>query len=69
MSDKNNRIENIFSVVVVIISLLILYGFTVGNTPIFYFLIIANFVCGPICLVLYLIEIKRGVFRVEEDEE
>lgn len=69
MEKNYNKIGNIFSVVVLIISILILYGFATGFSGVIYVLAAANLICGPLCLVLYLMEVKKGVFKADEEDE
>jgi len=64
-----NKIGNIFSVVVVIVAALLLYGFYAGSELVIYALVAINLVSGPLCLILYLREVKRGVFAAEEGNE
>ncbi len=69
MEKNYNKIGNIFSVIVLAVSILILYGFVKGASSLMYLLAIANLICGPICLVMYLIEVKKGVFKTDEKDE
>lgn len=66
MAKNYNKIGNFFAVIVVILAILLLVGFTIGNAMLFWVLAILNLICGPVCFILYLIEVKRGVFAVEE---
>lgn len=67
MKRNYEKIGNICTVIVIILSILILWGFTVGNAPVFWILAIFNLICGPLCLVLYLREVRHGVFADHED--
>jgi len=45
-------------------------GFVTGASWYFYIMATINLVCAPICLIFYLIEVKKGVFADKpEDEE
>lgn len=69
MEKKYNKIGNIFSIVVLAISIFVLYGFANGTSTMMYFLAIANLICGPLCLILYLLEVKKGIFKTDEENE
>ena len=69
MEKNYNKIGNIFSVVVLAISIFVLLGFANGATSMMYFLVIANLICGPLCLILYLIEVKKGIFKTNDEED
>lgn len=51
------------------VSVLILAGFAAGNTAIVWFLTAVNFIAGPACLFFYLLEVKKGIFRHQPEEE
>lgn len=65
--NKYNRIGNFFTILVLIIAVIIGAGFIYGGSYAIWILSIANILCGPICLILYLIEIKKGVFSNKEE--
>lgn len=67
--EKKHKIGNVLAVVTVILSILVPLGFLGGTTVLFWFLIIVNFLFGPCCFIAYLMEVKRGVFAYNEDEE
>ena len=68
--EKKARISKWLVLCVIIISLGLLFGFVQGTVFIFWFLAILNLFFGPVCLILYLIEVKNGVFaNTEEDSE
>lgn len=62
-----NRLGTIASVLVIIISIIILAGFSYGATPVLWMLSIANLISGPACFILYLREVRRGVFEDKEE--
>ncbi len=67
-TNKNySKIGNFFTLVVFILGIFILIGFTTGSTALIWVLAIFNLVCGPVCLIAYLMEVKRGVFANEEE--
>ena len=65
----NERTGNILAVIALLISIIILVGFTVGSSSIIWLLLIVNFVSGPACLFFYLLEVKKGVFKNMGQEE
>lgn len=67
--EKKHKIGNILAVITVLVSILVPLGFLAGTEILFWFLIIVNLLFGPACLVAYLMEVKRGVFAYNEDEE
>lgn len=67
--EKKHKIGNILAVITVLVSILVPLGFLAGTEILFWFLIIVNLLFGPTCLVAYLMEVKRGVFAYNEDEE
>lgn len=67
MEKSYNKTGNFFAVIVVILAVLILAGFVVGSSALFWLLAVLNLVTGPICFVLYLMEIKKGVFAAEKE--
>lgn len=69
MEKNYNKIGNISAVIVVILAIFMLVGFVMGISALFWVLAIFNIVCGPVCFILYLIEVKRGVFATEIEGE
>ena len=67
--EKKHKIGNILAVVTVVLSILVPLGFCAGTEVLFRVLIAVNFLFGPCCFVAYLLEVKRGVFAYNEDEE
>lgn len=67
--EKKHKIGNILAVITVLVSILVPLGFLAGTEILFWFLIIVNLLFGPCCLIAYLMEVKRGVFAYNEDEE
>ncbi|MCI8646241.1 MAG: hypothetical protein HFE76_05425 [Firmicutes bacterium] len=67
--EKKHKIGNILAVITVLLSILVPLGFYGGTSALFWFLIIVNFLFGPCCFIAYLLEVKRGVFAYNEDEE
>jgi len=68
-SEKKNRISKYLVVMVIIVSFVILWGFTTGVTGVVWFLAIFNLLFGPCCLFFYLLEVKRGVFKNIDGQE
>ncbi len=66
---KKNKIGNWLSVIVVLLCILIPVAIVAGENLLFWFMIIVNFVFGPICLVAYLFEVKKGVFAYDDDDD
>ncbi len=62
-----DKIGNIFSLVVFVLAIFILIGFTTANSALFWILAIFNLLCGPVCLILYLMEVRRGVFASDKE--
>ena len=50
-----------------IIVVMIIWGLTSGIDALFWIFIVAEFVFGPACFILYLREVKRGVFKDDEE--
>ena len=64
-----NKLGNALALIVVILCFLIPLTIAVGENLLFWFMIIVNFVFGPLCLVAYRFEVKKGVFAYDDDEE
>jgi len=62
-----NRMGNTFSLIVFILAICILIGFATANSALFWVLALFNLLCGPVCLIMYLAEVKRGVFSNDEE--
>jgi hypothetical protein len=54
---------NILTIGVIITAIVLMVGFITGQSWLAWGLGILNIVFGPVCLILYLIEIKKGVFK------
>ena len=67
--EKKDRIGNWLTLLVVLLSILIPIGFMYGSDFMIWSFIVLNFVFGPLCLIFYLFEVKRGVFSYDGDEE
>lgn len=67
--EKKHKIGNILAVLTVVLSILVPLGFLGGTEVLFWFLIVVNFLFGPCCFIAYLMEVKRGVFAYNSDEE
>ncbi len=67
--EKKHKIGNRLAIITVLLSILVPLGFYGGTTILFWFLIIVNLLFGPCCFIAYLLEVKRGVFAYNEDEE
>lgn len=65
--EKLNKIGNIVAVIVLLIVVMIIWGLTSGIDALFWIFIVAEFVFGPACFILYLREVKRGVFKDDEE--
>ena len=53
--EKLNKIGNIVAVIVLLIVVMIIWGLTSGIDALFWIFIVAEFVFGPACFILYLI--------------
>ncbi len=62
-----NRLGTIAAILVIVISIIILAGFSYGATPVLWILSIINLISGPTCFILYLREVKKGVFENKEE--
>ena len=69
MRDKYDKIGNIFAIMVICLNLICLWGFYSGITAVFVAIGIINLCIGPICLIAYVKEIRKGVFRIEDEED
>ena len=68
-NEKMNKLGNIIAVIVLIICVLIIWCLVGGIDIVFWFFIIVEFIFGPACFVLYLREVKKGVFKDDSEEE
>ena len=65
---QKNKIGNWLAIAVLLVSILVPVGLACGSTILFWFLIIANCLFGPCCLIGYFVEVKRGVFKYDANE-
>ena len=63
--ERMNKLGNILAIIVVLVVCLLIWGLTVGINVIFW--IIMLFLFGPACFVLYLREVKKGIFKDDEE--
>ena len=61
-----NRLGTIAAILVIVISIIILVGFSYGATSLLWILSITNLISGPTCFILYLREVRKGVFEDKE---
>lgn len=63
------KLGTLAAVVTVIVSVVILAAFYYGVTSIIWMLAIINLLSGPICLIMYLREAKKGIFSEQNIKE
>jgi Flp pilus assembly protein TadB len=66
---QKDKLGNFLAVCIFILCILFGYGFIVGSDIMMWFIIIVNFIFGPICFIFYLIEVKRGIFSADGIDE
>ncbi len=64
--EKMNKLGNFLAVIVMLVACLLILGLKVGIDAVFWIFIVLLFFFGPACFVLYLREVKRGIFKDEE---
>jgi hypothetical protein len=64
---KKSKIANWLAILVILTSVLICVGFVTGSYILVAFLFIVNLLFGPVTLFFYLREVKRGVFKADEE--
>lgn len=68
--EKRKRIAVVISVVLVLAqAVFIPWSVLTGSNLLIYNLFLINILCGPLCIIFYLIEVKKGVFKDDDDEE
>lgn len=65
--EKMNKLGNILAIIVVLIACLLIWGLLVGIDVVFWIFSVMLFLFGPACFVLYLREVKRGIFKDDEE--
>lgn len=65
--NKMNKLGNILAVIVVLVACLLILGLKVGIDVVFWIFIVMLLVFGPACFLLYLREVKRGIFKDDEE--
>lgn len=64
--EKMNKLGNLLAVVVVLVACLLIWGLVVSIDAVFWIFIVMLLIFGPACFVLYLREVKRGIFKDED---
>ena len=64
--ERMNKLGNILAIIVVLVVCLLIWGLTVGINVIFWIFSIMLFLFGA-CFVLYLREVKKGIFKDDEE--
>lgn len=67
--EKKNKIGNVLSAFIVVLCILLVFAVNNALGPLFWFLIIVNLVSGPACLILYLREVRSGIFAYDESDD
>ena len=67
--ETKNKLGNFLAILVVLLCIWVPLGFLYGTAALFWFLIIINFLFGPCCLIGYLLEVKKGVFAYDDEED
>ncbi len=65
--EKMKKLGNVLAIIVVLVAGLLIWGLTVGIDVVFWIFSIMLFLFGPVCFVLYLREVKRGIFKDDEE--
>lgn len=69
MSEKlKNSIGNLLVIAIIIITIALGFGMVQGANWMGYIMIAVTLVSGPLCFLLYLNEIRKGVFKVDDSE-
>ena len=70
MSEQNkSKLGNFLCVAIIIITALLAFGMVAGSNLMGWLLIAVNIISSPICFLLYLNEIRKGVFKNDSDNE
>ncbi len=70
MEAKKQKLAYFWAAITVIVVILLAVLLPVaGGKFMLIFLGIANLIFGPICAILYIMEVKKGVFNVDDEEE
>lgn len=65
--EKMNKLGNFLAVIVMLVACLLILGLKVGIDAVFWIFIVLLFIFGPACFVLYLREVKSGIFKDDEE--
>lgn len=65
--NKMNKLGNFLGIIVVLVACLLIWGLKVSIDAVFWIFIVMLFVFGPACFLLYLREVKRGIFKDDEE--
>lgn len=63
MENKKKVWGTITILLVVAQSIFITWAVLAGSNLLIYNLFLINILCGPMCIIFYLIEVKKGVFK------
>lgn len=68
--DRKTKLAFVWAAIVIIASILIC-GLTLGRSDVLLpiFMGVTTLIYGPVCAILYLREVKNGVFTIDEEEE
>lgn len=68
--DRKTKLAFVWAAIVIIASILIC-GLTLGHSDVLLpiFMGVTTLIYGPVCAILYLREVKNGVFTIDEEEE
>ena len=65
--ERANKIGNILAIIVVLVACLLIWRLTVGIDIVFWIFSIMLLLFGPGCFILYLREVKNGIFKDDEE--
>ena len=67
--DKKTKLAFVWAAIVVAASILIC-ALTLGRSDVLLpiFMVVTTLIYGPVCAILYLREVKNGVFSIDEEE-
>lgn len=64
---KMNRLGNILAVVVVLVACILVWGLKAGIDAVCWIFVVMLFLFGPACFLLYLREVRKGIFKDDEE--
>lgn len=70
MNEKiKNTVGNILVIAIIIIAIGLGIGMVQGANWMGYFMVAVTLISGPLCFLLYLNEMRKGLFKANDDEE